>query len=879
MVETSSKTDNTNGQIILDWVEKTDTQRIQSFSTYETAFLKKTDGQPKAKLATQKSCDTDPEILKTLEREALRLLELKETINAVQIAALTRDILVLGHTVLEEYAALKNTQGTMDFDDLILQTLDLLNGKNMGLDPKITGSWIHYKLDQGLDHILIDEAQDTNPEQWQIIEALCDEFFMNTDNNNTTRTVFTVGDEKQSIYSFQRASPEEFSRMQNGFRQKTENAQQQWDSVPMNISFRSTKSVLQAVDAVFSDPLTRKGLGELPVEHTAFRRGQAGLVERWPVFENDDNEEPDLWTAVKESTENRTGRKKLADHIAKTIKTWIDSKEILESKNRPVRPGDIMILVRTRSALVNEIARELKNLNVPVSGLDRMVLNEELAVQDLLAVAEFALQPRDDLTLACLLKSPFIGLNEEELYNLAADRDGQSLWNRIQNTDLDELKNWLNETQYLAKTHNPFDFLCHILQSPCPADTISGRRAIMSRLGKDAMDPMDELLNAARNFGQTEPAALQTFLQQQRAAQQEIKRQQHSQTDEVQIMTVHGSKGLQAPIVILPDTVSNASGPARAEKRLLWPEQTSLNIPLWSARKDMDCKTYKNAMTMLDERLEEEYRRLLYVAMTRAEDRLYVGGALNKKQQAESLPAGCWYSLIQKGLENIETDTLRLTNPQIHDPDGKTEIQKTSEAKVKTPDWLREPAKNETQNTTIFRPSQLQDTSLSPLKNAGSHRFLRGNLTHKLLQLLPELPMEQWQKASTGFIERYGDELSADIRAEIVQETLTVLNHPDFKELFSPESLAEVPVTGHIEGKGLISGQIDRLRITKDTIWIIDYKTNRPPPTNRNKIPHIYQQQMETYAAILSQIYPGKAIKGALLWTDGPFLMPLDLPS
>ncbi|MEZ5813965.1 MAG: double-strand break repair helicase AddA [Alphaproteobacteria bacterium] len=887
MAASGAKTDSAAAQNILNWLEAPEEQRPGKFSDYTAAFFKK-DGEIRAKLATQKSVANHPEILDILAREAHRLLGIKETLNAAEITHLTRDILILGQAVLEEYTALKKARGAMDFDDLILHTLSLLDGSSMNLPAEKTGSWVHFKLDEGLDHILIDEAQDTNPEQWQIIEALCEEFFAHNPDRDTQRTVFTVGDEKQSIYSFQRASPEEFARMQNHFKIKTENARQNWDAVPMNISFRSTSGVLKAVDAVFASPAARKGLGELPVIHTAFRRGQAGHVELWPPFESDNAEPPDLWTPVKETAQNQSGRKKLSLHIAQTIKTWLDSGEILESKNRPLRPGDIMILVRTRSALVNEIARQLKNLSIPVSGLDRMVLSEELAVQDILAAAEFTLQPLDNLTLASLLKSPFIGLSEDLLYELAAGRSGQSLWERLRERGPEDIKNWLTALQTSAKTKSPFDFFNHLLQSPCPADPLSARRAITGRLGKDALDPLDELLTLARNFQQTRPASLQSFIHLQRTDAQEIKRPAHGETTEetgeIQIMTVHGSKGLQAPVVILPDTVSSAAqAPTRPEKRLLWPGQTGLNIPLWSPRKDLSCDTYAKAASTVEERLNEEYRRLLYVAMTRAEDRLYIGGALSKKQKPETLPEDCWYRLIQKGLQSLEdtqeteSGALTLSNPQTREPDGKPESPQTPQQNTAIPQYLYQPAPPESQETKTFRPSQINDAALSPLKNAGTHRFVRGNLTHRLLQLLPELPEENRETAAVRFLKRYAAELPPQIHTDIVKETLNILNNRDFAPLFGPGSMAEIPLTGHIEGKERVSAQIDRLCITEKTIWIIDYKTNRPPPKTANQIPQIYRRQMETYAALLKQIYPDRTLKAALLWTDGPFLMPLDL--
>ncbi|MEM7650715.1 MAG: double-strand break repair helicase AddA [Pseudomonadota bacterium] len=875
------KTDVSAADKMAPFLNAAENERTPLWNIYKGAFIT-LKNEPRAKLATQDSTKRMDNILDVMSTEAQRIIEIEDTLKAAECAQLTRDLIILGYDILQQYEGLKAQQSALDFDDLILQTLSLLSRPDMG-------SWVHYKLDQGLNHILIDEAQDTNPEQWQIIEGLCEEFFNTQPDDQETRTVFTVGDEKQSIYSFQRASPEEFARMKNDFRAKIQRARQSWDEVPMNISFRSTQSVLKAVDAVFASEAALKGLGQLPVEHSSFRRGQAGLVELWPVFENDPPEEFDLWTPLRESQETQSAHKKLSLHIAQTVKDWIANKESLESQDRPVRAGDIMILVRTRSALVNQIARELKNLNIPVSGLDRMFLNDELAVQDLLAAAEFTLQPLDDLNLACLLKSPLVGLDEDTLFQLCVERGNESLWSRIQSSDHQSLKDYLTALLQKARSLSPFAFFAHILQSPCPGDDISARRAIMGRLGADAMDPLDELLNLAREFENNHPASLQSFIQHQRMQDTEIKREQSATADEVRIMTIHGAKGLQAPIVILPDTLSSAAGsPGKSENRLIWPKQTGRDAPLWSPRKDMDCRAYQDAMEIVNARTEEEYRRLLYVAMTRAEDRLYVCGALNRKQKADKLPEGCWYQLIQSGLDSLEEtqsletqslegDILRLSNPQTKDADKKPSADKDDKKQIDAPDWLRIPAPQESQESKIFRPSQIADSHLSPLKSANNKRFLRGNLTHKLLQLLPDIPQDRREHTALSYLKRYAKDLSDDIIKDISQETLNVLNMPEFEPLFAQGSSAEVPISGFVEGKGLVSGQIDRLRVTEGNIWIIDYKTNRPPPTDANAIPEIYKTQMRTYAQVLGQIYPGRTIHAALLWTDGPLLMPLDL--
>ncbi len=888
LAASAKPTDQGKAEKIASFLHANVAERLALYENYKEAFIKK-DGDIYKDLATKDVRTKHPHVPEIMLTEAERILTLTDNIRALNSAALTRDILTLGHAVLEQYTALKAAAGALDFNDLILHTAKLLRGqshnKTLAADPKKTGSWVHYKLDAGLDHILIDEAQDTNPEQWNIIEALSEEFYHGVSQNDQTRSIFTVGDEKQSIYSFQRASPAEFARMQNAFREKTLAAQQNWGLVPMNISFRTTKSVLAVVDATFQTQYARQGLGDLPVEHTAHRIGQAGHLELWPLCESDKTDSGDLWTPAISSENTQSGHKRIAAQIAQNIAQWLEKKIELQSYNRPIEPRDIMILVSTRSTLVQNIALELKNHNIPVSGLDRMVLTDEISIQDLLAAASFALQPLDDLTLACLLKSPIIGLSEEELFKLSANRSkGESLHASILSSKNEILKAYLAQLHRNASQMNPFEFFNHLLQTPCPADSSSARRAFMGRLGRDAMDPIDEFLNLARPKNAENAPNLHRFIHEITAQQHEIKRQFHNDANEVRIMTVHGSKGLQSPIVILPDTTKSAkSAPAKSEKRLLWPNQTGLKIPLWSPRQSDDCIGYANAKEAVDNRMAEEHRRLLYVAMTRAESHLYIGGALNKKQNPDKLDEQCWYSLIRAGIQSLpdhetcNNGSLRVTNPQTNNAD-KSKITKEQKAQPsELPAWLWQNAASKSQNIIIHRPSQIVDTATSPLSGRNSFRFLRGNLTHKLLQLLPDLPRENWQHSAQGFLENYGQALDQQTREATLNEILTILNHPEFKEIFGKHSTAEVAVTAHLENMGLVSGQIDRLYVSEEKILIIDYKTNRPPPANPAHIPDVYRRQMQTYADILRKIYPDRPIHAALLWTDGCILMPLDI--
>ncbi|HRQ61784.1 MAG TPA: UvrD-helicase domain-containing protein, partial [Alphaproteobacteria bacterium] len=551
---------------------------------------------------------------------------------------MSRDLFLLANDVLTEYEALKTARGALDFDDLILRTLALLNGSQYPDLRETMPGWVNYKLDQGLDHLLVDEAQDTNPEQWKILEALTREFFGGDGSrapDAAPRTVFVVGDDKQSIYSFQRASPQEFGRMKAFFDEKHKTVGRKLDDVQLNISFRSAESVLKAVDAAFAD---------MGVEHRWHRRGQAGLVELWPLTQTAKREKTDFWELPLHEVSDETapsGPAQMASRIAATIGHWLNAGEILPSRGRAIRPGDIMILLKNRKK-GEPIVAALKAAGIPVAGADRMVLNEELAVQDLLAACGFALLPEDDLTLACLLKSPLIGMDEEALFTLAYGRRA-SLWAAIPPGNL---KDYLQTLIGAARAQGPYAFLSTLLNRPCPASARSGLAAMQARLGLHALEPIEALLEAALEFERSSPASLQLFVDWQSRQAREIKREMEAADDEsdqgaVRIMTVHGSKGLQAPIVFLPDTVRTAkSSPNQSARRLLWPHQSGNTLPLWSPRKDTDSSLFEQGMDHLESLEDAEYRRLFYVAMTRAEDRLYIAGAAGTKNPIEE----SWYN-------------------------------------------------------------------------------------------------------------------------------------------------------------------------------------------------------------------------------------------
>ncbi len=892
------------GRDIMTWLKCDVDQRIETFDIYGATFLK-TDGDlrsqsfpPKSALKSYPCCD------EVLRKEGARLLATKEEMRRVRSALMTADLITIGHAVLTRYTALKSAVGRLDFDDLVIKTMELLSGQTDKLNTlppfaqSQVSSWIMYKLDQGLDHILVDEAQDTNPEQWRIIESLCNDFFSGQGaREDVLRTSFVVGDIKQSIYSFQRAAPEEFKNMQSVFDEKIKFAEQENRNISLDISFRSTKSVLSVVDAVFRDPSLNKAVGGADIRHISHRAGQEGRVELWPVFESAKKEQRDFWDPPVNLYSQESGSSQMARHTAKNIRNWLNRKEVLASRNRPIQPGDIMILVRSRSAFVDQLIRELKRENVPVSGADRMILSEQLAVQDLFAMARFCLCPEDDLTLATILKSPFMGWSEEELFTLAYNRKG-SLWQEVCNFDDDKLKAITDPTDFVVRVSDEkrniardylsrligrvrymgaYEYFSHVLNMPCPADAHSGLRALRKRLGKDALDPIEEMLNAALNFGRENVDHMQIFLHKQESAEIEIKREMDEGDGQVRIMTIHGSKGLQAPIVIMPDTIKSSA--AKKGGRLIWPSKTKLPVPLYSARKDDDPKLYIEAYNNAENLNEEEYYRLLYVAMTRAADRLYVGGYVGTRKGRED----SWYYHIKRAMENhgqceiLDGGILRIQNEQSRSPDKEKRRQINGVVAQSLPDWAIQNAPEMPYPPRPLIPSKpsLEDTApaMSPLYATDRKRFKRGNITHKLLQFLPDFEIALRRNAALQFVQKNAADFAQKTRESIVSEVMDILENTEYMPFFQTSSMAEVSVTGLMADNRIVSGQIDRLVVTDNEIWIVDYKTNRPPPKDIADVPDIYRKQLRAYKDSIEQIYPNRIIHCALLWTDGPSLM------
>jgi ATP-dependent helicase/nuclease subunit A len=865
-----------------------------SFAGLGDVFL--TQGEARKSMATAKA---PPMAGRWLTNLQLKYLAGLETMRKARVAEDTRHVLLLAEVHARLYDQAKAAKGALDFGDLVARTVDLLT-------EKASAAWVLYKLDGGIEHVLVDEAQDTAPQQWDILRALTEGFFAGEGGQRFTllpasgtrlaRTVFAVGDEKQSIYSFQGARPERLRREAQRYDALVTGSGCAFEGVGLATSFRSTPEVLGFVDAVFEGPdrtaaLVGEEIGAIP-PHVAKREGQHGCVDLWPLFEDIKPPEPDVWDPV-DAEPGTSGRKQLAARLAAEIRRQVETGEaVYDRKSHESRPcgyGDFLILVRRRDATFEEIIRALKTAGVPVAGADRLKLSSHIVFDDLIALARFALFPDDDLSLAGVLRSPFCDVDEDSLFALAGGEGRKKLWRELRQRAA-ERPEWSHARDLLAfaldsRDRDPFAFFSGLLNRVDGAG-LSGRARVLRRLGREAEEAIDETLNQVLSAEDRGAVDLETCVALLESADVEVKRELEGPRGEVRVMTVHGAKGLEAPIVILPDTTSRAKaqGPSLMPMTLDDGSEAWLMCP-GSAKED--CEASREAREARQARTDAETLRLLYVALTRARDRLILLGRAcgNSKQGYDD---GSWWSVLAEtfgrlggqvrevgdGVRRFGADPARL------DPD-----RGESPAGAALPAWALAPPVPDAA-ARYAAPSQMEGSvripAPSPLAVAAGPgaplgRFRRGDLIHRLLERLPDIDPGDRAKAAVRMLSRERD-LTETQREEMVAAAFSVLDDDRFAPVFGPGSRAEVALSGtapELPAGVAVSGRIDRLVITPERVLVVDYKTNRPAPYRIEDADPAYVLQLAVYVAVLRRLYPDRPVEAALVWTDGPRLMPV----
>jgi ATP-dependent helicase/nuclease subunit A len=844
-------------------------------------------GEPLKRLGTQ---GLAAGVLDHLRDEQTRLHAACKRAKAARVARDSVHALALAHAYSAFYEAEKARRGALDFPDLIGRTRRLLT-------ERADAAWVLYKLDGGIDHVLLDEAQDTSPDQWAIIEALTAEFFVGDGARaGLTRTLFAVGDEKQSIYSFQGADPDQLLIQTRAYIDRTEAGGFEFEVVPLLESWRSTPEVLSFVDRVFADPAVhaavRPPVGLDVIAHIAVRPPGFGAVDFWPIVKDEPHEPPDAWDAPLDLTPPETARKRLARRIAEEVRAITSSQAVVDKESgalRPAKAGDVIVLVRRRDALFEEIIRALKKAGLPVAGADRLKLSDHVVFQDVLSLFRFCLFPADDLTLAELLRSPFCDVDEQGLYGLAYGRDG-SLW-RALNEQSGARRDWDYALAFLgwarreSRRRAPFDLFGRVL-SRLDAEGRSMRQRILTRLGREAEDALDEIgaeILAAEGRGVHDLERLTAALER---ADIQVKRELESEAKaghggEVRVMTVHGAKGLEAPIVILPDTTGK---PPPNRGALL---KTEAGGFLFAPRKPDDCEASADARAWAEEKTAHEQLRLLYVALTRARDRVIVAGRLSARDKAA--PPASWYALIEAtfarpsiaaGARTVGAGEASIRRFGV-DPHLSPPLQRTLDIAAAEPSWLRafaapEAVQRYASPSTYGRARQ--GAAPSPLAESGGlGRFRRGDLIHRLLQILPDLEPSTRAEGSRRLLLKERD-LTEDQRREMTAAALGVLDDPLFADVFGPGSRAEAAVAGSapdLPPSRKVSGRVDRMVVTPTRVLVVDFKSNRPSPDRIEEADAAYLTQMAIYVAVLRAIFPGRAVEAALVWTDGPKLMPI----
>lgn len=790
-------------------------------------------GEKKKRIVTKKIAYLSSDLYEELEKIQDQIYQLDQIKKTENLLSNSRLFEILAEKLILEFESYKNKNAFLDYDDLILHTQSLLTNSK-------AKEWVLYKLDGGIEHLLVDEAQDTSNNQWLIIEALAQEFYSGESGNNKSRTIFVVGDEKQSIFSFQGADTSTFSYMNKFLNDKLKEGKKAFETIDLNTSYRSTKEILTCVHYVFNK-IARKSpedfKAKLP-EMVPYRNAHNGLVQLWPLCSNEGDDVDDkFWPICPENIQNNS-KVILAKKIANYVKEQISSGRILPSTNNKISAQDFMILFRSRDDFTDEVIKALKEAKIDITGLDRISLADDLAVADLIAIAKFVLNPENDLNLATLIKSPILGLSEQELYKLVivAKDNKLSLWEYVKLTDKYSLiKDKLEEFLALYRFFPLNNFFPYITD-------VMDYRNIMNKND----EAINEFLKLSNDYFLEYGNSLQNFIYWILKNPITVKRDTES-SNKLRIMTVHGSKGLQAPIVILCDTTKLPT----MSDRFIWDE----NDQLLSAKSSSYIPAFYEAIKAKEQhKAYQEYLRLLYVGMTRAEDHLVICGY----QGNSKIPENCWYELIRESLQEIGS----------LDRDGKITYGDNSLAcsNQNLPIRLVENKKAElgiTNPPTPWKISKTVRLSYTNIETEASYRnadlLEYGLVFHKILE-------EAVRNKNLTNITYHPliTTLDSTLQKRIKTSMEKIVINEEFKELLKYDLKTEVSF-GYKTDSEIKIGRVDLLIIQKERIIIIDYKSGK---SNKELIPDTYIKQLRFYKQAFREIYPDKIIDCKIIWLD-----------
>ncbi|PZP87094.1 MAG: hypothetical protein DI582_01110 [Azospirillum brasilense] len=764
---------------------------------------------------------------------------------------------LLARQVLGLYAMAKAERSVLDYEDLIIATRRLLT-----LDGSV--GWVMSKLDHRIDHLLIDEAQDTSSEQWRIAHALVEELVASTQGvgaGGVPRSLFVVGDEKQSIYSFQGAAPDIYVRKHSEMQALLAPTQSPLVTRPLNDSYRSANAILKVVDAVAALPHVSPALSDAgaPQPHGLKKTELIGSVALHPLIEPEEKAERTAFEFPLEYRITRSPAQLLAEHVTAHVRAMLDSGEW--------RAGDILILTRSRHPIVLPLLRCLQRAGVPVAGMDRLVLSQHLAVRDLLALMRWCAHRNDDLALAQLLRSPLVDWSGAQLEALAAPRGPVSLWHALEQADAvlaERLRGWA-----ALLDQGPYAFLTRVLE----VDRARQRYAL--RFGAEIHEILDELKEQAMQMPATLAPTVANFCAWIGGSDRQIKREMDAGAhDHVRVMTVHGSKGLESRAVLLVDSTSvpdlkrEIFSMAEQEEGwrcpLLALSDEAKQAVLWDSARE----TQKAAQL-------REYQRLLYVALTRPAEALHVFGMAPGRGE---LSPQCWYETVRAGLQGMPGHRVLEDGSVVYEDAGtRPPAAAANMADMpEVPTWARA-AIAPVARASVLSPSNLAaaPAALAPFAVArGESARERGVRLHRVLQFL----QPGMSDAQVSDLIRYlSPDWNATQQQRAVDEVLALYHREPW--LFTAGGEAEVTIAGPVTILGQrydVLGRIDLLLDTGEAIVVLDYKTGRDVPASASAVGDAYLLQLKLYVALLETLYPGRVIRPAIVWTANAQLMWLD---
>ncbi|MGC0372054.1 MAG: hypothetical protein DGJ47_000759 [Rickettsiaceae bacterium] len=801
-------------------------------------------GDKKKKIVNAKVAKPGSPIYEELLSLQNRFYETDQLIKNEQLNYFAQLIKLLSSQLLQEYEKFKQQKGLLDYDDLIEKACALLKDSE-------AREWVLYKMDGFINHLLVDEAQDTSPNQWSIINALITEFYSGEgQGSDLDRTIFVVGDAKQSIFSFQGADVSVFAQTNITIAQKMYYAQKEFSNIDLEISYRSTQEVLDVVSQLFTKLHQDEGF-QMPITFLRANRGSGGLVELWPLCENKEEEKERFWPTS--CIDSESAKARLANKIAVNIKQMLEKKTIMPSTNQPVRPEDIMILFRKRDDLVSEVIEALQSHGVSVSGLDRIVLKDNLSIQDLLAAARFALNPDDNLNLASLIRSPVIDVNHLLLEEMSTRRDGRSIWKFLtHHADHDkyrEIYEKLLQIRNLHLTNNSIGFFSYL------TDIMGARQALNACNGSGSDDAINELLYSCHSYVSHFDDSLQNFTSWLDDSESSVKRE-NLIGNQVRIMTTHAAKGLQAPVVIMCDTTSLPTN----KERFFWSSDGSFI----SSKHAGDASNNLNYIKQKSkEKIYQEYLRLLYVAMTRAEDHLIICGY----QGGRSVPDNCWYYLIQNAMQIMESQVFedKLLYGKLQGECLGTKQNNKESSIDKRQFFTPGEINNIPEPDLVLMPDNLEEWHdyLSPLFNANPleygiafHKILEDAIGSKNLSNMSQHPLI--------------GTLSPKDQKRMLNSVDKILINTEFYDIVTNKEVSTEVNIGSIEEGSVDLRRIDLISCdhNQKSIVIIDYKSDFKPAKSYSEVPVIYIEQMKKYKEFCTKIYPNYQIKCKILWLE-----------